>query len=217
MRGRARSFRRHVGVRDHQRQPDAKCRALPLAGAFRSHRAAVQLHQVTNDGEAETQAGVFARRPGVALTEAFEHERQELRLDAGPRVADHDLDVRIDVLEDDLDPSAFRRELDGVRHEIPHDLLQAIRIAGDGGGPRIENRVHAQLFRIRGRRDGLERALDYCRHVDRLNVEPNLSRDDSRDVEDVSDDLREHGGVALDGVERARLLARVEHPRSDEP
>ena len=41
-----------------------------------------------------------------------------------------------------LDAAAGRRELDGVGDQVPHDLLQPIRIAGDGAERRVESTSH---------------------------------------------------------------------------
>jgi RimJ/RimL family protein N-acetyltransferase/CheY-like chemotaxis protein len=73
----------------------------------------------------------------LGLPEALEDVREELRGDALAGVADEDLDVRVDPLEAHLHPPAARRELDRVRHEIPRDLLQAIRVARDRDVPDV--------------------------------------------------------------------------------
>ena len=56
------------------------------------YRAAVLLDEVPRDREAEAEAAVEARGATVGLSEAVEHERQELRSDADSRVPDRDLD-----------------------------------------------------------------------------------------------------------------------------
>ena len=65
-------------------------------------RPAVQLDQVAHDGEAEAEAAVRRVVVGVGLPEAVEDVGQELRPDALARVADRDLDVRVDALQPDL-------------------------------------------------------------------------------------------------------------------
>jgi hypothetical protein len=58
-----------------------------FAGAVRADRPAVQLHQLTNDREAETEAARDSRLLCRLrrLPESVEDERQVLRLDANPR------------------------------------------------------------------------------------------------------------------------------------
>ena len=114
-------------------------------------RAAVQLDDVADDRQAQAEAAGLARRAGVGLAEPLEHERQELRLNADAGVADDDLDVRVDALEPHLHAAALRRELDGVRQQVPDHLLQAIGIAGDRADARIEQRLHPHALRVGGR------------------------------------------------------------------
>src|ERR1044071_7335510 len=82
-------------------------RPLPFARAVGLDRAAVQLDQVAHYRQPQTEPAVLARRLLVGLPEPLEDVRQELRLDPGPRVADRDLDVRVDALQPDLHPPAF--------------------------------------------------------------------------------------------------------------
>ena len=59
-------------------------------------------------------------------------------------IADDHLDVRVDALEPHLHPAALGRELHGVRHQVPQDLLQAIGIARHWPDARIERRSAAR-------------------------------------------------------------------------
>ena len=60
---------------------------------------ALELDQVPGDREAEAEPAALAADAGVGLPEALEDVRKELRRNAGPGIADRDLDVRIDPLE----------------------------------------------------------------------------------------------------------------------
>jgi hypothetical protein len=64
------------------RNPDRK--GGPFSGAIALGRdpAAVELHQATHDGKAETEAAVTARHRPLRLAEHFEHVRQEGPVDA---------------------------------------------------------------------------------------------------------------------------------------
>ncbi len=162
----------------------------------------MKLDEVADDRETEADAAVRARRAAVRLAKALEDVRQEIGRDADARIADDDFDVRVDALDADLHDPLFRCELHGVRNEVPHHLLQAVGIAGNRAGAGIENRLHADLLGIRSERRRLDGIPHHVRHVDRLDVQPDLPRDDARDVEDVFDNLRERRGVALHGDER---------------
>ena len=50
--------------------------------------------------------------------------------------------------------AAARRELDGVRQQVPHRLLQPLAIAVDAGRAVLDHRLHAQPLHLRRRLDG---------------------------------------------------------------
>src|SRR5207237_7160947 len=70
-----------------QRQADDERRSPELARALDLHRAAVELDQVTDDGQAEAEPAVAACGRALALTKALEDVRQEVGANAGARVA----------------------------------------------------------------------------------------------------------------------------------
>src|SRR5688572_1079468 len=68
--------------RDGERRPAS----FPLAVG--ADGAAMQLHQVANDRETESEAAVLASRAGIGLTEAVEDEREKRRRDADAGIGD---------------------------------------------------------------------------------------------------------------------------------
>ena len=110
----------------------------------------------------------------------------------------------------DVDFVARVRELDGVREQVPGDLLQAARVAGDERD--AARRVDSQRdpARVGGRLDRVHRRLERHREVDRQHLEPHRAADHARHVEQVFDELRLHARVAVDDVERLGLSGRVE-------
>src|SRR5262245_53930845 len=74
------------GGRQEDHEPSAAAAAL----AVRRDRSAVQLDEVTDDREAETEAAVRSRGRSVGLAEAIEDERQRVGVDAGSAVDDFD-------------------------------------------------------------------------------------------------------------------------------
>ncbi len=65
--------------------------SLSFARTVSLHRAAVQLYQMADDCQPQTQTTVLASRLLVGLTESLEDVRQKLRFDPRPRIADRDL------------------------------------------------------------------------------------------------------------------------------
>src|SRR5262249_44050838 len=104
------------------------------------------------------------------------------------------------------------RELDRVRDQVPHDLLQARRIAGDHPGLGVEHDLEPDLPRVGRRSHHLDRRLDHRGEVDGADLEPELAGHDARDVEEIVDELRLRLRVALDRLERAPRLLLVESP-----
>ena len=106
---------------------------------------------------------------------------------------------------------AARRELDGVRQQVPHHLLESIGIAGTGPAG-LDCDVEARPLAVRGRRAPFEAASTTARQIDRLQVEPQLAGDDARHVEDVVDQLLLRSRVALDRLQGAPRRRALETP-----
>src|SRR5262245_47940473 len=103
---------------------DERCAAI-LARTRRFDRPAMHFDEVPHDGKAQPEAAEGTRHAAVALRETVEHVRQDIRLDPDAGVGDADFGaVAIGAQTYGHAPSR-RRELDGVAHQVPDDLLQA--------------------------------------------------------------------------------------------
>jgi hypothetical protein len=116
--------------------------------------------------------------------------------------------------------AAGRRELDGVRQQVPDHLLQPRGIGADADG-RAGPHLDLNFLRHRRRRDRVDGAVRDRDEIHALHLEPHVARHAARDVEDVVHDPRLRLRVALDGLHRlrrARLIevAAREHPRPPE-
>ena len=109
-------------------------------------------------------------------------------------------------LQHHLHRTAAWRELDGVRQQVPDDLLQAAGIAGDRSGRRVEDAIQPDVLGDGRRRHRLDRRVDERERMQRLQVEPELARVDAAHVEQVVDELRLDPRVALDGLEAGQHL-----------
>src|SRR5262245_29047217 len=105
----------------------------------------MELDDVPDDREPEPEAA-GASHP-VVLPEAVEDVREQLLADAATRVADRQARPRAGSLEPKVDATSAGGELDRVRQEVAHDLLQAAGIAGDRPGRRIEHRLEPDALR----------------------------------------------------------------------
>src|SRR6185436_20272073 len=100
-----------------------------------------------------------------------------------------DLDLSVCVDETRLHTVASRRELHGIRQQIPGNLLKAIGVSRDHEPGTLAVELQANTLGVRrgpDRRYG--RANDGI-EIDWLDVQADLAGDDARDVEDVVDDL----------------------------
>src|SRR3954453_11118702 len=109
------------------REPDHEACALIAARTVGGHPASVQVDQVTHDRETQTEAALRARGAAVSLPEAIEHVREKRGIDPDAGIGDGDLYAFVLLIHGDVDSSAARGELHGVRREIPDDLLKATR------------------------------------------------------------------------------------------
>src|SRR5919204_10165 len=129
------------------------------------------------------------RAPAVALAEAVEDVGEEVGVDAGARVRDRHLGLAVRARESHAHAPARGRELDGVREEVPEDLLQALGVARDLRGRVVEARLNLDLFGLRGGAHRLDGGAHDRAQLDAPRVETHLPRDDARHVEQVVDDL----------------------------
>src|ERR1044072_7275371 len=150
-------FRKRV---PHNGQLDREGRTLSLAFGFGTHAPAVQLDEVADDGEPEPEAAVDARRGLVALAEAVEEVRYKRRSYPGARVLHGDARVRALAPDVCAHLAADGRELDGVREEIPEDLLQTPRVAHDGADARLELGAQGDVLGRRRVAHGVQGRLD---------------------------------------------------------
>jgi hypothetical protein len=75
-------------------------------------------------------------------------------------IADRHLDVRVDPLDPDLHPAAAIGELDGVRQEIPENLLQPLRVPGD-----LDDRPPFDFLRLASEHGGVGTAGEHVTQV----------------------------------------------------
>ena len=172
-----------------------------------------------DDGQAEAEPAVRARRAAVPLAEALEDVRQERRVDAAAVVADADLRPAPPMRRRRRRPARPRGvNLTALRQQVPDHLLQAVAVADHRTGDRAHRPVRAG-DRASRRRPAAR--LDGGAHdrpqVERLHLEPQLAGDDARHVEQVVDQPRLGLGVALDASPgRARCAPRRRMPRFEQ-
>src|SRR5262249_19364513 len=133
---------------------------------------------MAHKSQPEAEPGVRAGARAVCLMETLEEVGQLLLADSLSGVTDNDLDVRIGTLQVNLNSAALRRELHGVYQEVPAQLLQPVRVAGDPGGAWVQHALEPYFLRVGGRPYRVDGCMDDRLEIDRADVEAHLSRDD---------------------------------------
>ena len=190
-----------VAVHGGEGEGDGEGGALGGAGTGRLDGSAVQFDERFHESKAEAEAAVTAGHGGFGLAEAGKKLGEEVGGNALAGIDDGDFDVRIDAAKEDLNPPAARREFDGIGKEVPQDLLEAVRIAGDGATLGIKHFGEADAFGVGGRTNGFDGVGDDGLKIDGLDIEAELSVDDAGHVEEFFDELGLCAGVAFDGFE----------------
>src|SRR5581483_1695612 len=98
---------------------------------------------MAHNRQSKAKSAVQSRQPAVRLAKSVENVRKEIRRDSFAGVADCDFNVRVNPTQIDLDASVSGREFDCVRDQIPNNLLQSIRIAGDQSDVRVQHRLYS--------------------------------------------------------------------------
>src|SRR5262249_61098100 len=98
----------------------------------------MHLDQLARDRQSEAQPSILARETAVGLSKTLEDMRQELGRNAGAAVADHDLEVRTNVMQPDIHQAVAGSEADRIREQIPDHLLKTVGVPQNRAGRRGE-------------------------------------------------------------------------------
>ena len=90
---------------------------------------------------------------------------------------------------------ALRRELDGVTQQVPHHLLQAIRVAGDWRCIQVDEQLESNALGVGRGLDRFGRRADDVAEIDTSQRQPDLAGHDPLHVENVRDQLFRPGAM----------------------
>jgi len=157
---------------------------------------------MTDDCQTQAETFVFRLVGFVRLAKRIENERQKIGANARAVVVYFQPRVRSGAFEADFDSSFFAGEFDGVREQIPDDLLQALRVAADKPDTLVKVAVQTNAFGGDCRRDRLNRRVNDGAKFDWTSVNVKFSRPDTRNIQQIFDKLRLRPRAALDDGER---------------
>ena len=181
------SFADHPGRRrptdpnlGRPRKTHGERRAAPDALAGRVHGSSVQLDELPNDGQPETESGMAPGHRAVSLAETIEHVRQEHRIDALAGIDNLDLQIVFRGYDEEIDATALGRELDRVREQIPDHLLEPANVSVHGPhGREIGGQRQLHVPGRSQRPDGLQRRLRHGDKIDREQRHAERARNDA--------------------------------------
>src|SRR2546428_620832 len=187
--------------------------------ALHPQAAAVELDELSCQGETETGALAFAR--GVAdLAELLEDRVLVLWRDADPGVGDRHLDGAVRGQRTHVDPAALGREFHGVGQQIQEHLLELALVGDDVLERLVDRQVEREPVAHGSFAYQRERVLERHTEIERPGVQLHPSRLDLREVEDVVDQREQVAPRGQDDADVLGLLvvqlaehAVVEHLR----
>src|SRR6185369_2933830 len=112
-------------------QGETEGRAVAVGIVIRRYRAAVQLDDMLDDGQAESGAPFLAASAGIDPVETLEESRNTGSGDARAGVTDRNADELILFNCLDRDVPALRRVLDGIVQQIDQHLLKPPLVSHD--------------------------------------------------------------------------------------
>ena len=133
---------------------------------------------MTDDREPEPQPGTHLRIV-ISLAKPIEDEWQKFRRNAHAVVGYADFHIVLFVSNGDFYTPAGRGEFNGIRQQIPNDLLQPVWISIDEFSDLCKTRYDADILRLRQTPHRLDGSLNHRSDLNGLHFQMQLSRDDS--------------------------------------
>ena len=158
----------------------------------------MKLNDVPNNCQPKSQAALSVRRRLVGLAKAIKSIGEELRIHTYAGIRHLYLDMALGSSELEGDSPPLGRKLHGVREQVPHDLLEPVRVATDIPVHRIQINIQPDAFGGCGQLDIVLGSLDDAVQVNRSHIEIQFAGDDARDIEKILDELGLQPRISLD-------------------
>ena len=152
-------------------------RAPPDTRALCRDGSTVKRHDLAHERQSQPQSTGMPGARAVALPETIEHVRQQLGRDALPGVLDAAVPQMPPTLRKrNRDLAAGGGELQGIRQQVGHHLLQPVRIAAQLAGAWLDVGMQGDAFRGRRRPRQIQRRCHDFRELHRTGFDPQLAR-----------------------------------------
>ena len=177
-------------------QADDELATEPFSRAERLDRAAMQLDQPPDEGQAEAEAVGARVARSAPSNEQIEDLRQQGGRDPAAGIADAQHRLRAVPLHADVDTAATRGVAERVVQQICDHLLEPRSIPDHPD--RVGLQHHLVLGGLAGRLESLERAPGHVRERDRVAFDDDPPGGHARDVEQVVHEAGQVMGLASD-------------------
>jgi hypothetical protein len=177
----------------------------------------VELDDVLHERQTKTKAPVKAGRRAVFLPECFEDVGQDVRADAGARISDDQVHIQTGPHQRDVDMSARRGELHGIRKQIPNDLMQPIRRSLNGQHVGFYDNGNSNPLRSSCGTNGLHGVLDDAREIAPFERQSHAAGGDPAEIEKIVDQMAQRTEVSVNDIQGMPLSGFVECPRPEHP
>jgi hypothetical protein len=152
-------------------QANDKCGSAFFAVAAGFHRPTVVFYDMFDDKKAQPQPTEFSPSTAIGLSETVEAVREQARLNTLPIIADRDARLRLFAIQHELHASTRGREFHCIGQQIPDDLLNPDFVAIRRADARINSSRHLDLLGICSGSHDLNRGLDNCSKLARIDLE----------------------------------------------
>src|SRR5437868_1184415 len=173
--------------------------------------------ELADDCQPQSQPAVTARIQDIGLRKRAEHVRQEMRFYSLAGIRDNDVRFVSISLQLDADLSAFRSEFDGVRQQIPDNLLHSQRLTLNHHGMLWHSNSQADFRRFGSLPHRFQSGFDNHSQVDGFERKVKFAGYDSRDIEKIVYEPGLQSRSALDCIEPLIQKRRLNRASTQEP
>ena len=192
-----------------QGQADRKCGTLARPGAGCGDLAAMQFHQILDQGEADTETALGSVKRAFALAEQVEHPGQQFLRHAQAIVPHHNLQPALARIGIQGDVAAALGVLGGVIQQIDQYLKQPRGVSLQRNRLGRDLRKELMPHGLHQRVGGFDGMSNQYLQVDRLDAQIDLAAHDARDIQQIVHQAAQVGHLPFDDFLRpahARLI-----------